>query len=39
VHIVGAPTKPSTPAIKVELPKAYQIATMSHDEQRIEEWK
>jgi cell division protein FtsQ len=39
VHIVGAPTKPSTPAIKVELPKAYQIAIMSHDEQRIEEWK
>jgi cell division protein FtsQ len=39
VHIVGAPTKPSTPAIKVELPKAYQIAILSYDEQRIEEWK
>ncbi len=39
VHIVGAPAKPSTPAIKVEIPKAYQIAILSHDEQRIEEWK
>jgi len=36
---VGAPAKPSTPAIKVEIPKAYQIAILSHDEQRIEEWK
>ncbi len=39
VHIVGAPPKTSPPAIKVELPKAYQIAILSHDEQRIEEWK
>ena len=39
VHIVGALPKPSTPAIKVEIPKAYQIAILSHDEQRIEEWK
>ncbi|BEI42011.1 MULTISPECIES: cell division protein FtsQ/DivIB [unclassified Polynucleobacter] len=39
VHIVGAPTKTSAPAIKVEIPKAYQIAILSHDEQRIEEWK
>jgi len=39
VHIVGAPAKPSIPAIKVEVPKAYQIAILSHDAQRIEEWK
>jgi cell division protein FtsQ len=39
VHIVGALPKPSTPTIKVEIPKAYQIAILSHDEQRIEEWK
>ncbi len=39
VHIVGAPAKSSAPAIKVETSKAYQIAILSHDEQRIEELK
>lgn len=39
VHIVGAPVKSNVPTLKVEIPKAYQIATMNYEVQRIEEWK